>query len=117
MISILWVDDEIELLKPHIIYLEDKGYKITPVNSGNEKLELLDNTLFQLVFLDENILQLSGLETLSLIKKKRPNLPIVMITKNEEESIMEEAIKSKISDYLIKPCKSKSDFTFDKKEY
>lgn len=103
MISILWVDDEIELLKPHIIYLEGKGYKITPVNSGNEALELLDKTLFQLVFLDENMPGLSGLETLSLIKKKKPNLPIVMITKNEEESIMEEAIGSKISDYLIKP--------------
>ena len=69
MISILWVDDEIELLKPHIIYLEAKGYKITPVNSGNEALELLDESLFQLVFLDENI-GLSGLETLNLIKKK-----------------------------------------------
>ena len=103
MISILWVDDEIELLKPHIIYLEGKGYKITPVNSGNEALELLDKTLFQLVFLDENMPGLSGLETLSLIKKKNPILPIVMITKNEEESIMEEAIGSKISDYLIKP--------------
>ena len=103
MISILWVDDEIELLKPHIIYLEGKGYKITPVNSGNEALELLDKTFFQLVFLDENMPGLSGLETLSLIKKKMPNLPIVMITKNEEESIMEEAIGSKISDYLIKP--------------
>ena len=103
MISILWVDDEIELLKPHIIYLQEKGYKITPVNSGNEALEVLDESLFQLVFLDENMPGLSGLETLSLIKKKRPNLPIVMITKNEEESIMEEAIGSKISDYLIKP--------------
>ncbi len=103
MISILWVDDEIELLKPHIIYLEAKGYKITPVNSGNEALELLDESLFQLVFLDENMPGLSGLETLNLIKKKRPNIPIVMITKNEEESIMEEAIGSKISDYLIKP--------------
>ena len=103
MISILWVDDEIELLKPHIIYLEGKGYKITPVNSGNEALELLDKNFFQLVFLDENMPGLSGLETLSLIKKKMPNLPIVMITKNEEESIMEEAIGSKISDYLIKP--------------
>ncbi|MBJ10539.1 MAG: two-component system response regulator [Flavobacteriales bacterium] len=103
MISILWVDDEIELLKPHIIYLEGKGYKITPVNSGNEALELLDKNFFQLVFLDENMPGLSGLETLNLIKKKMPNLPIVMITKNEEESIMEEAIGSKISDYLIKP--------------
>ena len=103
MISILWIDDEIELLKPHIIYLEEKGYRVTPVNSGNEALEVLDESLFQLVFLDENMPGLSGLETLSLIKKKRPNLPIVMITKNEEESIMEEAIGSKISDYLIKP--------------
>ena len=72
MISILWVDDEIELLKPHIIYLEGKGYKITPVNSGNEAIELLDKTFFQLVFLDENMPGLSGLETLSLIKKKMP---------------------------------------------
>ena len=103
MISILWIDDEIELLKPHIIYLEGKGYKITPVNSGNEALEVLEESMFELVFLDENMPGLSGLETLSLIKRKRPNLPIVMITKNEEESIMEEAIGSKISDYLIKP--------------
>ena len=103
MISILWIDDEIELLKPHIIYLEGKGYNITPVNSGNEALEVLEKSMFQLVFLDENMPGLSGLETLSLIKRKRPNLPIVMITKNEEESIMEEAIGSKISDYLIKP--------------
>ena len=92
MISILWIDDEIELLKPHIIYLEGKGYNITPVNSGNEALEVLEKSMFQLVFLDENMPGLSGLETLSLIKRKRPNLPIVMITKNEEESIMEEAI-------------------------
>ena len=103
MISILWIDDEIELLKPHIIYLEGKGYNITPVNSGNEALEVLERSMFQLVFLDENMPGLSGLETLNLIKKKRPNIPIVMITKNEEESIMEEAIGSKISDYLIKP--------------
>ena len=103
MISILWVDDEIELLKPHIIYLEGKGYKITPVNSGNEALEVLEESMFELVFLDENMPGLSGLETLSLIKRKRPNLPIVMITKNEEESIMEEAIGSKIYHYLIKP--------------
>jgi len=103
MISILWVDDEIELLKPHIIFLEEKGYEITPVNSGNEALEFLENKNFELVFLDENMPGLSGLETLSLIKKKQPNLSVIMITKNEEESIMEEAIGSKISDYLIKP--------------
>ena len=103
MISILWVDDEIELLKPHIIFLEEKGYEITPVNSGNEALEVLEKKNFELVFLDENMPGLSGLETLNLIKKKNPNLSIIMITKNEEESIMEEAIGSKISDYLIKP--------------
>ena len=103
MISILWVDDEIELLKPHIIFLEEKGYEITPVNSGNEALEVLEKKNFELVFLDENMPGLSGLETLNLIKKKQPNLSVIMITKNEEESIMEEAIGSKISDYLIKP--------------
>ena len=103
MISILWVDDEIELLKPHIIFLEEKGYEITPVNSGNEAIEVLEKKNFELVFLDENMPGLSGLETLNLIKKKQPNLSVIMITKNEEESIMEEAIGSKISDYLIKP--------------
>jgi len=103
MISILWVDDEIELLKPHIIYLEGKGYSITPVNSGNEAMEILEEKSFDLVFLDENMPGLSGLETLGLIKQKRPNISVIMITKNEEESIMEEAIGSKISDYLIKP--------------
>ena len=103
MISILWVDDEIELLKSHIIYLESKGYSVTPVNSGNDAIEILESSKFDLVFLDENMPGLSGLETLNLIKKMRPNLSVIMITKNEEESIMEEAIGSKISDYLIKP--------------
>ena len=103
MISILWVDDEIELLKPHIIFLENKGYSVTPVNSGNEALDLIESKKFDLVFLDENMPGLSGLETLSLMKKKQANLSVIMITKSEEESIMEEAIGSKISDYLIKP--------------
>jgi DNA-binding response OmpR family regulator len=103
MISILWIDDEIELLKPHIIFLEGKGYSVTAVNSGNEAMEILENTNFDLVFLDENMPGLSGLETLSLMKRMKPNLSVIMITKSEEESIMEEAIGSKISDYLIKP--------------
>ena len=103
MISILWIDDEIELLKPHIIYLEGKGYSITAVNSGNEALEILEDANFDLVFLDENMPGLSGLETLTLMKRMKPNLSVIMITKSEEESIMEEAIGSKISDYLIKP--------------
>ena len=103
MISILWIDDEIELLKPHIIYLEGKGYSVLPLDNGNDALDIVSKNKFDLVFLDENMPGLSGLETLNLIKKSHPNLPIVMITKNEEESIMEEAIGSKISDYLIKP--------------
>ena len=103
MISILWIDDEIKLLKPHIIYLEEKGYSVTDVDNGIDALDILDDQNFDLVFLDENMPGLSGLETLSLIKKKKPNLSVIMITKNEEESIMEEAIGSKISDYLIKP--------------
>jgi len=103
MIKILWADDEIELLKPHIIYLESKGYKLTSAKSGDEALEILDLNTFDLIFLDENMPGLNGLETLTIIKEKYANVPVIMITKSEEESIMEEAIGSKISDYLIKP--------------
>lgn len=103
MISILWADDEIDLLKPHIMYLEDKNYKVTAAKSGDEALEILENNQFDLIFLDENMPGLSGLETLTIIKEKFPNTPVIMITKSEEESIMEEAIGAKIADYLIKP--------------
>ncbi|MDG1283926.1 MAG: response regulator, partial [Flavobacteriales bacterium] len=103
MIKILWADDEIELLKPHIIYLESKGYNLTSAKSGDEALEILDVNTFDLIFLDENMPGLNGLETLTIIKEKYANIPVIMITKSEEESIMEEAIGSKISDYLIKP--------------
>jgi CheY-like chemotaxis protein len=103
MIKILWADDEIELLKPHIIYLESKGYNLTSAKSGDEALEILDINTFDLIFLDENMPGLNGLETLTIIKEKYANVPVIMITKSEEESIMEEAIGSKISDYLIKP--------------
>ena len=102
---ILWADDEIDLLKAHIIYLEQKGYKITPVNNGIDALEQVKNHPFDVVFLDENMPGMSGLEVLSDIKKHNPSLPVVMITKSEEEYIMEEAIGSQISDYLIKPLK------------
>ena len=102
-ITILWVDDEIDLLRPHIMFLEEKGYSIQTANNGVSAIELLDDNHFDLVFLDENMPGLSGLETLLELKNKRPNLPVIMITKSEEESIMEEAIGSKISDYLIKP--------------
>ncbi|NJM25239.1 MAG: bifunctional response regulator/alkaline phosphatase family protein [Bacteroidia bacterium] len=101
--SILWADDEIELLKPHIMFLEQRGYDITPVNNGSDAVELSEEKHFDVVFLDEHMPGLSGLEALTQIKNNKPNLPVVMITKNEEEHIMEEAIGSKIADYLIKP--------------
>ena len=101
--SILWADDEIDLLKHHILFLEQRGYDITPVNNGTEAVELTDDKHFDVVFLDENMPGMSGLEALTQIKNNKPNLPVVMITKNEEEHIMEEAIGSKIADYLIKP--------------
>jgi DNA-binding response OmpR family regulator len=102
-INILWVDDEIDLLKPHILFLEKKNYQVTTCSSGTEAIDLLDGRDFDIVFLDENMPGLSGLETLVEIKEKKVNLPVIMITKNEEEYIMEEAIGSKIADYLIKP--------------
>ncbi|MFT7028676.1 MAG: CheY-like chemotaxis protein [Marinoscillum sp.] len=100
---ILWADDEIDLLKPHILFLSNKGFEITPVNSGADALEEIETHSFDLVFLDENMPGMSGLETLNQIKTTHPNLPVVMITKSEEEEIMEEAIGAKIADYLIKP--------------
>jgi CheY-like chemotaxis protein len=102
-IKILWVDDEVDLLKPHIIFLEKKGYSIDTRISGTEALEAIDEELYDIVLLDENMPGLTGLETLHEIKEKQANLPVIMITKSEEEYIMEEAIGSKIADYLIKP--------------
>lgn len=102
-ISILWVDDEIDLLKPHIIFLQNKNYDVITCKSGQEALEELTQSTVDIVFLDENMPGISGLETLSEIKVMHSNLPVVMITKSEEEFIMEEAIGSKIADYLIKP--------------
>jgi CheY-like chemotaxis protein len=102
-IKILWVDDEIELLKPHIIFLEERNYQVTKAQSGTEALEEIETNNFDIVFLDENMPGLTGIETLHELKEKKANLPVVMITKSEEEYIMEEAIGSKIADYLIKP--------------
>jgi len=101
--KILWVDDEIQLLKPHILFLEKKNYTVVPCTNGADAVESVSEESFDIVFLDENMPGLSGLETLSQIKEKLPNLPVIMITKSEEEYIMEEAIGSKIADYLIKP--------------
>ncbi len=100
---ILWVDDEIDLLKPHILFLQAKGYDVIPAMSGMEALEILQNEFVNIIFLDENMPGLTGLETLQRIKKLHPHTPIVMITKSEEEHIMEDAIGSNIADYLIKP--------------
>jgi len=102
-INILWVDDEIDLLKPHILFLENKNYKVSICNNGYEAIDMVTNQKFDIVLLDENMPGLSGLETLAQIKTDKPNLPVVMITKSEEEYIMDEAIGSKIADYLIKP--------------
>jgi len=101
--KILWADDEIDLLKPHILFLEDKGYDVTPVYSGSDAVDLFESKKFDIIFLDENMPGISGLEALAQIKEINQNIPVVMITKSEEEYIMEEAIGSKIADYLIKP--------------
>ena len=105
--TILWADDEIDLLKPHILFLNEKGYKVTTVTNGNDAVDAFKNTHFDLVFLDENMPGLTGLETLSQIKNINNDVPIVLITKNEEEYLMEDAIGSKIDDYLIKPVNPK----------
>jgi DNA-binding response OmpR family regulator len=102
-VHILWVDDEIDLLKPHIIFLEEKGYEMSTANNGDDAVELVSSNNFDLIFLDENMPGLSGLETLKKIKESNSSIPVIMITKSEEEDIMDAAIGSKISDFLIKP--------------
>ena len=104
-IRILWTDDEVDLLKPLIIFLEEKGYIVMTACSGDEAVKLVEQQSFDLIFLDENMPGMSGLETLNVIKLLNPGLPVIMITKSEEEDIMDEAIGAKISDYLIKPVK------------
>ncbi len=100
---LLWADDEMDLLKPHLLFLEEKGYEIVTTTNGQDALDLCREETFDLVFLDENMPGLSGIETLNRIKELYPTLPVVMITKSEEEDIMNQAIGSKIADYLIKP--------------
>ncbi|MCF8225829.1 MAG: PglZ domain-containing protein [Bacteroidales bacterium] len=106
-IRILWTDDEIDLLKPYILFLKEKGYSVSTAINGEEAIELVGKETFNLIFLDENMPGLSGLETLERIKNKAPSIPVIMITKSEEEDIMDEAIGSKIADYLIKPVNPK----------
>ena len=102
-LSILWADDEIDLLKPHVLFLQDKGFNVTTASNGQDALDLFKKHRYEIVFLDENMPGLSGLETLVKIKSINTEIPVVMITKSEEEYIMEDAIGSKIADYLIKP--------------
>lgn len=103
-ITILWADDEIDLLKPQLMFLENKGYEVVTVTNGYDALEECEeNSDIDVVFLDESMPGITGLETLAKIKETKPNLPVVMITKNEAENVMEEALGSQITDYLIKP--------------
>ncbi len=101
--NILWADDEIDLLKPHIMFLRNKGYEVTTANNGRDALDIASSRRFDLIILDENMPGLTGLETLSMIKQRQPHVPVIMITKSEEENIMDQAVGSKIADYLIKP--------------
>ncbi|MEF9923708.1 MAG: bifunctional response regulator/alkaline phosphatase family protein [Muribaculaceae bacterium] len=100
---ILWADDEIDLLKPHIMFLKQKGYEVITVSNGRDALDCAEKRKFDLIILDENMPGISGLETLSQIKQSQPDVPVIMITKSEEENIMNQAIGNKIADYLIKP--------------
>lgn len=101
--TILWADDEIDLLKPHILFLRSKGYETVTANNGRDALELVSRQPFDLIILDENMPGLTGLETLQRIKELAPQIPVIMITKSEEENIMDQAVGNKIADYLIKP--------------
>ena len=101
--NILWVDDEIDHLKPHILFLEEKGYTIATCANGKDGIDLSKNTVFDLVLLDQFMPGLDGMETLRGIKENNPALPIIMITKSEEEWLMDEAISEKIAQFLIKP--------------
>ena len=100
---ILWADDEIDLLKPHILFLKNKGYEVDTVTNGRDALDAMASQNYNLIILDENMPGISGLEALQQIKISQPNVPVIMITKSEEENIMNQAIGSQIADYLIKP--------------
>lgn len=104
---LLWVDDEIEMLKAHILFLESRGYEVATASNGPDALDLVRNEAFDLILLDENMPGLSGLDTLTRLKEIVPTVPVVMVTKNEEEDIMNQAVGSKIADYLLKPVNPK----------
>jgi DNA-binding response OmpR family regulator len=101
--KILWADDEIDHLKSHILFLEERGYAVTPVLNGEDAISIVKQEHFDLILLDEMMTGLDGLQTLSRLKEIDPSLPVIMITKSEEENLMEEAIGGRIVDYLTKP--------------
>lgn len=101
--KILWIDDEIELLKPHIILLQQRGYEVSTATNGSDAIEMLRQQHYDLIFLDESMVGMSGLDTLPQLKEIDPSTPVAMVTKNEAESLMEDAIGKKIDDYLTKP--------------
>jgi CheY-like chemotaxis protein len=101
--KLLWVDDEIELLRSHIIFLSEKGYDVDTVTNGEDAIQSVKDKSYDLIFLDEMMAGMGGLETLSKIKEEDPNIPVVMVTKSEEETLMDDAIGGKINDYLVKP--------------
>ena len=101
--KILWVDDEIELLRSHIIFLSEKGYEVDTVTNGQDAISSVKENAYDLIFLDEMMAGMGGLETLGNIKEIDSNIPVVMVTKSEEETLMNEAIGGKIVDYLTKP--------------
>ena len=101
--KILWVDDEIELLKPHIMTLQNRGCQVDTCNNGYDAIDMVSERAYDMIILDEMMPGMTGLETLPLIKDVRPTTPVIMVTKSEEEDIMDKAIGSKIADYIIKP--------------
>ncbi len=103
MVKILWVDDEIELLKPHILFLQAKGYEVATCNNGYDAIDMVQEDPYDLIILDEMMPGMTGLEVLPKIKELRPTTPVIMVTKSEEENIMDKAVGSKIADYIIKP--------------
>lgn len=102
-VRILWVDDEIDLLKPHLLFLKGKGYEVETANNAYDAIDMVGSHPYDLIILDEMMPGMTGLETLPKIKEIRPTTPVIMVTKSEEENIMDKAVGSKIADYLIKP--------------
>ena len=99
MVKILWVDDEVELLKPHVLFLQQKGYEVDTCNNGYDAIDMASEGAYDLIILDEMMPGMTGLETLPKIKEVRPTTPVIMVTKSEEENIMDKAVGSKIADY------------------